>query len=312
MIAVVPVREGRLPLGAAEAAEVAGGQVLVCGERSDDAARELLSRGAVSRALAMELGPFAPARFSAAVAPLLLEEDVVVLPGVPDGRDLAPRIAFVLDRPLVAGASKIAPDAATVVRFGGLQSVELSLGGPFVATLLTGAMATRPAVGGDGAPTAEGSEAPVVLEAAPGFAPSRDAELLSLLEPDPASVDLGEAERILAGGAGLHEPSHFDLLARVANELKASVGATRVVTDSGVLPHERQIGTTGVSVRPRLYVAFGISGAAQHVGGLGEPAHVIAVNIDGSCPMMAMADLAIVSDAPSTLQALAERLGVSP
>ena len=82
--------------------------------------------------------------------------------------------------------------------------------------------------------------------------------------------------------------------------LHASVGATRVVTDAGLVSHERQIGTTGVSVNPRCYVAFGISGAAQHLGGIGDPEHIVAANLDASCPMMAMADLALVTDAASS------------
>ena len=72
--------------------------------------------------------------------------------------------------------------------------------------------------------------------------------------------------------------------------------------------HDRQIGTTGVSVRPRCYVAFGISGAAQHLGGLGTPAHVISVNLDRSCPMMSLADLALVTDARALIDVLATRL----
>jgi electron transfer flavoprotein alpha subunit len=77
------------------------------------------------------------------------------------------------------------------------------------------------------------------------------------------------------------------------------------------MTYDRQIGTTGVTVSPELYIAFGISGAAQHVGGLGAPEHVVSVNTDPSCPMTAMADLGIVADAPAVLAALAGRLGVT-
>jgi electron transfer flavoprotein alpha subunit len=84
-----------------------------------------------------------------------------------------------------------------------------------------------------------------------------------------------------------------------------------VVTDAGWMSYDRQIGTTGVSVNPELYLAFGISGAAQHVGGLGAPEHVVSVNTDPSCPMTAMSDLGIVADAPAVLSELAKRLGVT-
>ena len=82
------------------------------------------------------------------------------------------------------------------------------------------------------------------------------------------------------------------------------MGATRVITDRSWVPHDKQIGTTGVVVDPDLYVAFGISGAVQHTAGLGDPDHIISVNTDPHCPMMQMSDLAIVSDANETLTQL--------
>jgi len=77
------------------------------------------------------------------------------------------------------------------------------------------------------------------------------------------------------------------------------------------MSYDRQIGTTGVAVNPELYVAFGISGAAQHISGLGTPEHVVSVNTDPSCPMTLMADLGILADAPAVLAELAGRLGVT-
>ena len=137
-----------------------------------------------------------------------------------------------------------------------------------------------------------------------------------MLQPEPSTADLAEARRIVGGGAGL-VPAGADgaavmrLLAEVGSALEASAGATRVVTDAGWMSYDRQIGTTGVAVSPELYVAFGISGAAQHVGGLGAPEHVVSINTDPSCPMTAMADLGIVADAPAVLAELADRLGLA-
>jgi electron transfer flavoprotein alpha subunit len=142
---------------------------------------------------------------------------------------------------------------------------------------------------------------------------STDVEVLEVLPPDPATMDLAEAPRIIGGGAGLmaeDAQARFVQLAAVGEAIGASMGATRVVTDAGWVGHERQIGTTGVAVDPDLYLAFGISGAVQHTAGLGHPDHIVSVNVDQHCPMMAMADLAVVADAPAVLAALAERLGV--
>ena len=135
-----------------------------------------------------------------------------------------------------------------------------------------------------------------------------DAEVLEVLPPDVSTMDLAEAPRILGGGAGLDSADRFAELSDVAAALDAAMGATRVITDRGWVPHTRQIGTTGVVVDPDLYLAFGISGAVQHTAGLGDPDHIISVNTEPHCPMMGMADLAVVADANATLDELARRL----
>jgi electron transfer flavoprotein alpha subunit len=299
VIAVVPVREGVAPLGADEAVAEAGGLGLVVGSGTRDAALALPSLRAGRLA---EAGPFRPGAFAAALAPLLEPEDVVVLPASPDGRDLAPRLAHHLRRPLLAGAVEVSPRAAVLARYDGRVAEHRSIAQPVVATLLPGCRGGAPRP--DGAPPPDLEEVRLELPDAP------DARLVALVAADPSTADLSEAERILAGGAGLGGRDAFALLERVAAALGAAAGATRVVTDAGIVPPERQIGTTGVAVSPRLYVAFGISGAVQHTAGIGTPEHVVAVNLDPSCPMMAMADLAIVADAPAVVAELAARLGV--
>ena len=184
--------------------------------------------------------------------------------------------------------------------------MRVGVDGPVLVTL-------RPGLRGQLEP-ATSTQVSVLAAAAPQAC--RDAESVEVLQPEPAVVDLAEARRIVGGGAGL-VPAGGDgtaamrLLADVGAALGASAGATRVVTDAGWMSYDRQIGTTGVSVNPELYIAFGISGAAQHVGGLGAPEHLASVNTDPSCPMTAMADLGIVADAPAVLVGLAKRLGVT-
>jgi electron transfer flavoprotein alpha subunit len=170
----------------------------------------------------------------------------------------------------------------------------------FVATLQVGVRGTEPA---NAAPTVTTRRIDVDHDTAPG-ATVADAEVLAVLAPDAATVDLAEAGRIVGGGAGLRSTEQFDQLAELGVHLGASVGATRVITDRGWVGHERQIGTTGVVVDPDLYLAFGISGAVQHTSGLGHPDHVISVNTDAHCPMMQLADLAVVADANEVLAEL--------
>lgn len=305
MVAVLPIRDGVLPLGAAEVVGEVGGQAVLIGSGVRDALPELPN---VTAAWCAEVGPYAPGSWAGALAPRLAGSTAVVLPASPDGRDLAPRLAAALGRPLLAGASRITGDGAELVRWAGRVGVPAHPGGPFVGTLIPGlrGVETPP-------PQPDPRRHDLELGLDEGVA---DCAVLEVLPPDPRTADLAEAPRILAAGAGLlktadrpHET--VALLEKVAAALGASVGATRVVTDAGWLPYQRQIGTTGVVVDPELYVALGISGAAQHVGGLHRPRHVVSVNTDPSCPMTAQAELGIVADAPALLAELARRLGVA-
>ena len=299
MIAVVVVRGGVLPSGGDEVVAEAGGAAVLVGDRVDVAAAAL--RSGPGRVWLAELGAFAPAAWAAALAPVLAGEDVVLLPASPDGRDLAPRLAAVLARPLLAGAILVTPAKAVLVRQGGLVAEEHEIAGPVVATLVPGC---RGVEAGLGHPDVE-----VLTLEVPA---AGDAVVEGVLPPDLAAVDLGEASRIVAGGAGLGGPAPFRLLERVAAALGASMGATRVASDLGWAAPDRYIGTTGVMVDPQLYVALGISGAVQHVTGLGDPEHVISVNTDPSAPLMSLADLAVVADAGQVLVELAGRLGIEP
>jgi electron transfer flavoprotein alpha subunit len=301
VIAVVPVRAGQLPLGGDEAVAEAGGRALLVGTGAAEAATQLA--GIAGEVTTWERDTYAPAAWADTLAAMVGDHDVVLLPASPDGRDLAPRLAHVLDRPLLAGAVALGDGHVDLARQGGLVTETVVVDGPFVATLQPGVRGVEP----DPTRTLE------LRSAEPGPAASSaggdmDPTLLSVLDPDPATMDLSESSRIIGGGAGLGSSEITAVLAEVATAIGCSIGGTRVITDWGWLPFERQIGTTGVIVHPELYLAFGISGAVQHVAGLGDPDHVIAVNLDASCPMMSIADLAVVTDAPALVAELAKRL----
>ena len=302
-VAVIVVRDGELPAGADETVAEAGGATLVLGSETRQAASLL---DAASRVWLLERSSVAPGTLAAALAQVLAGVPMVLLPASPDGRDLAPRLAVVLGRTLLAGAVRCAPDEVELTRLDDRLSLRVAVDGPVVVTLRPGFRGRPEQV----------TPAEVTALEVPEDSAMPDAESIEVLQPEPSTVDLAEARRILGGGAGL-VPTGADgaaamrLLAQVAEALGASAGATRVVTDAGWMSYDRQIGTTGVAVSPELYVAFGISGAAQHVGGLGAPEHVVSVNTDSSCPMTLMADLGIVADALAVLAELAERLGVT-
>ncbi len=119
---------------------------------------------------------------------------------------------------------------------------------------------------------------------------------LKTLPPDPKTVDLADAERIISGGLGVGGTDGMAQLRQLADALGATLGGTRVAADRGWLDEDRFIGSTGKIVSPKLYVAFGVSGAGQHVAGIGASELIIAVNTDRTAPMLKMADLGVVGD----------------
>ena len=130
---------------------------------------------------------------------------------------------------------------------------------------------------------------------------------IAVQAPSPEEIELDAAERIIAGGRGVGQAG-FTTIASFARLLDAAVGATRVATDLGWVEHARQIGATGKIVRPRLYIACGISGAAQHTSGMTGSHTVIAINPDRSAPIFALSDLGLLGDANQVLPLAAKML----
>ena len=303
MIALIPVRDGVLPSGAPDAIAEANGRALVVGSGTAEAHLD----GIAHEVFLVELGPVGFGRWAADLAPIveaLDDADIVVLPHAPDGRDLAPRLAALLERPLLAGATEVSAHRVRVARRGGLELHELRPTGPFVATVQPG---VRGGLTLDTAPKVRRLD----LEPARSSDDLHDAVVVEVLPPDVQTMDLTEASRIIGGGAGLESDERFDQLDRFAGAIGGVMGATRVITDRSWVHHDRQIGTTGVVIDPELYLSFGVSGAVQHTSGLGHPDHIISVNTDPHCPMMAMSDLAIVADANATLDELLHLVDVT-
>jgi electron transfer flavoprotein alpha subunit len=298
VIAVIVIRDGVVPLGGEETINEASGRALLVGTGTERARDDL--HGALTDVTVWEAGPYRPGGWAWSLGPAVAAEEVVILPASADGRDLAPRLALVMGRPLHAGAIAVRPNGATIPRGGGTSLLEVDFEGPVVATLQPGSRGTDERT--ERTASSHTLDLPVDAVA--------DARSGGVLPADPATVELRDADRIMAGGAGLGSAGTMALLGRVATALGCATGATRVVTDAGWAPFSRQIGTTGQVVDPDLYIAVGISGAVQHVSGIGQPKDVVAINLDPSAPMMLMADLALVTDAAALTQALAARLGV--
>ncbi len=218
------------------------------------------------------------------------------------GKDLAPRVAARLGRGLASDctALEFAGGALLATRpvFAGKAFQRVAFrGAPALASL-------RPKV----FPLTEhrpGAKAPVEALAV-AFDPARDARstVAALSAASGGPADLTEADIIVAGGRGLKGPENFGLIEDLAKALGATVGASRAVVDAGWRPHGDQVGQTGKTVSPKLYVAVAISGAIQHLAGMSSSRCIVAINKDPDAPIFKVADYGVVGDAFEILPAL--------
>ncbi len=272
-----------------------GGPVsaLLLGEDVSELASKLAARGA-SEVVHVE-GPsvrhYTGDGYCRALAPLIDAEspDLVLLGHTPNGWDLAPLLAARFGAPAATGCSKIVVENGmgkfTRKAFNGKFVHEIEIGGrPLVATVEKGAASP---VEGAGAGTIR------TLAAADGGSRARHVEIK---KAEASGLDLSQASIIVSAGRGLGAPEKLEMVRALAEAFGAQLGASRAVTDAGWLPHEHQIGSSGVTVSPKLYVACGISGAIQHVVGMKGSGYIVAINKDADAPIFGVADVGVVGD----------------
>lgn len=247
---------------------------------------------------------YSPEGFAEALAVRAKEAKVVVFAATATGKDLAPRVAAKLDRPLATDVTELDVDDGAV-----MATRPVYAGKALLRVKLTGTpvlVSVRPNVFTPEEKSREGAVATETVE----LTTKPRVVVKEVKEPETARLDVAEAPIIVSGGRGLQDPSNFKLIEELAGAIggDAAVGASRAVVDAGWRPHSDQVGQTGKTVSPQLYVAVGISGAVQHLAGMRTAKVIVAINKDKDAPIFKVADYGIVGDLFEIVPRLTEEI----
>ncbi len=254
------------------------------------------------------LGQYTADAYTAALAPLVAAERpfLLLIGSTASGRDLAPRLAARLGAGIVTDCAAVDLDGEDVVATRPVMTRKALARVAFQADVLRIAVVLPhifPPAAEDRARSYETVPVPVPVER--GAARARVVDVTPVARE---SVPLTEADIIVSGGRGLRGPENFALLHRLADALGAAVGSSRPPVDSGWVPHDYEIGQTGKTVNPQLYIACGISGAPQHLAGMSGARCIVAINRDPQAPIFQVATYGIAGDLFQILPLLTEEV----
>ncbi len=318
ILVVAEQRDGKLSrvsfetiAGAQEIAKATGWtvEVVLPGHGIAALAQELAQK-AVARVYALEapaLATYTSDAYVFALKSFLNDKQpkLVLFPHTYQVRDFAPRLALALDRTLISDAVGYKHENGKLLftrqMFQGKFAADVSFAGdgPWLATLQTGAFR---------ADQAEAGSAPIETVAAAVAETTARVTPHEVFQEAKQAVDLSQAEVIVAVGRGIKEQKNLALAEELAKVLGGEVAASRPICDNGWLPLERQIGSSGQTVAPRLYFALGISGAIQHIVGMKGSRTIVAINKDAEAPIFEIADVGIVGNLFDVVPAVTEEI----
>jgi electron transfer flavoprotein alpha subunit len=240
---------------------------------------------------------------ASAIAALVASQgapDAVLIPTSYDGRDIAGRLSARLDRPVLTNVTGLSDDGGLVTEhpaFGGTQIVKAKFTGEGPGIIVVRAKSFA-------AESAGGAAANVVSAPAGDTGATGAAKITTSHVEERTGPQLEEASIVVSGGRGLGEAANYVLIADTAKLLNGAAGASRAIVDAGWVPYSAQVGQTGKTVKPTVYIACGISGATQHMVGMKGSKNIVAINKDPEAPIFQMADFGIVGDVLKVLPEL--------
>ena len=254
------------------------------------------------------LAPYRTLPHAAVVCGIFKEEQpqIALFGATPVGRDLGPRVSSTLHSGLTADCTSLEIGSHTDVKSGKeykdlLYQIRPAFGGNIIATIINPDHRPQMATVREGVMKKEKAKTPgkgIVKEVDPKKYVN-DADFVVRIidrQIEERKINIKGAPVIVAGGYGMGSKENFDLLFELADVLGAEVGASRAAVDAGMAEHGRQVGQTGVTVRPKLYIACGISGQIQHTAGMDQSSMIISINTDPDAPINKIADYAITGD----------------
>ena len=248
-------------------------------------------------------GALPGAPVASAIAALVASQgapDAILIPTSYDGRDIAGRLSARLDRPVLTNVTGLSDDGGLVTEhpaFGGTQIVKAKFTGEGPGIIVVRAKSFAAESGG-------GAAANVVSAPAGDTGATGTAKITTTHVEERTGPQLEEATVVVSGGRGLGEAANYVLISDTAKLLNGAAGASRAIVDAGWVPYSAQVGQTGKTVKPTVYIACGISGATQHMVGMKGSKNIVAINKDPEAPIFQMADFGIVGDVLKVLPEL--------